>query len=234
MECEHCLRRRNDSEKTCIERVPIFSNLSCGEIADIARITTSRTFRKGEVVYHEGDIEKKLYVIHHGRVKISKMSEAGKEQIIRILEPGDFLGELSLFVHVPLNNTAEAMEATNVCIIDGVRLNEIISKNPGIATKIIVELGIRLQKAEDLIESLGLQDVEQKVADTLLRMSEGKAEIKLVISKKDLAAHIGISRETLSRKLTQLQDMGLIEQTGHKRILILDRDGLKAMVPGIL
>ena len=202
-------------------------------MADIARITTAKTFKKGEVIYLEGDVEKKLYVIHFGRVKISKMSEAGKEQIIRILESGDFLGELSLFVQAPLNNTAEALEATKVCMIDGAKLNEMISSNPAIAAKIIEELSKRLQKAENLIESLVLQDVGQRVADSLLRMSEGKAEIQLVISKKDLAAHIGISQETLSRKLSQFQELGLIEQTGHKKVIILDRDGLKSMVPGM-
>lgn len=78
-------------------------------------ITTARTFTKGEIIYHSGDTEKKLYVIHIGRVKITKMSDTGKEQIIRIIGPGDFLGELSLFVQAPLNNTAEALETTRVC-----------------------------------------------------------------------------------------------------------------------
>jgi CRP/FNR family transcriptional regulator len=233
MECEHCQQKRATSEKSCIERVPIFSNLSPEEVAEIAMITTARTFKKGEVIYSAGDVEKRLYVIHTGRVKISKLSEAGKEQIIRILEPGEFMGELSLFVQAPLNNTAEALETTSMCMIEGVKLNLIVSRNPSIATKIIGEMSKRLQEAENLIESLGLQDVEQRVADSLLRMSEGKAEIQLVISKKDLAAHIGISQETLSRKLTQFQDLGLINQTGHKKIMILDREGLKSIVPGM-
>ena len=101
-----------------------------------------------------------------------------------------------------------------------------ISKNPAIAIKIIEELSKRLQSAENLIESLGLQDVEQRVADALLRFSEGKNEILLSISKKDLASHIGISQETLSRKLSFFQDLGLIKQTGHRKILILDRESL--------
>ncbi|HWQ31197.1 MAG TPA: Crp/Fnr family transcriptional regulator [Negativicutes bacterium] len=192
-------------------------------------ITTARTFTKGEIIYHSGDTEKKLYVIHTGRVKITKMSESGKEQIIRIVGPGDFLGELSLFVQAPLNNSAEALETTRVCVIDGTKLKEMITRNPGIAAKILQELSRRLLKAENLIESLGLQDVEQRVASMLLDMSEGKAELQLQISKKDLAAHIGISQETLSRKLSQLEEQGLIEQTGQRKIRILDRDSLKAM-----
>ena len=200
----------------------------------MAMITTARTFSKGEIIYHSGDTEKKMYVIHIGRVKITKTSESGKEQIIRIVGQGDFLGELSLFVQAPLNNTAEALETTRVCVIDGTKLKEMIARNPGIAAKIMEELSRRLQKAENLIESIGLQDVEQRVASMLLEMSEGKTEIHLQISKKDLAAHIGISQETLSRKLSQLEEQGLIEQTGQRKILILDMDSLKAMAKYIL
>lgn len=199
----------------------------------MAMITTARTFGKGEIIYHSGDTEKKLYVIHVGRVKITKMSEAGKEQIIRIVGPGDFLGELSLFVQAPLNNTAEAVETTRVCVIDGTKLKEMIARNPGIAAKILEELSRRLLKAENLIESLGLQDVEQRVASMLLDMSEGSAELQLQISKKDLAAHIGISQETLSRKLSQLEEQELIEQTGQRKILILDMESLRAMAKHI-
>lgn len=114
-------------------------------------------------------------------------------------------------------------------MIDGTKLKEMIARNPGIAAKILEELSRRLLKAENLIESLGLQDVEQRVASMLLDISEGNAEIQLQISKKDLAAHIGISQETLSRKLSLLEEQGLIEQTGQRKILILDRDSLKAM-----
>ncbi|MDF2673035.1 MAG: transcriptional regulator, Crp/Fnr family [Clostridiales bacterium] len=228
MECNHCSNEKNASEKTCIERVPIFSSLDTKEMMEIARITINKDYKKGETIYLAGDKGERLYVIHHGKVKISRISEAGKEQIIRILGDGDFMGELALFIHSPLNSTAEALEATNVCVIDGIKLNNIISNNPSISVKIIQELSNRLQNAENLIESIGLHDVEQRVADTLLNLVNDKNEIELTISKKDLAAHIGVSQETLSRRLTIFQDMGLIKQIGHRKILILDREGLGA------
>jgi len=217
---------KNDSEKTCIDRVPIFSNLTPEEKNEIALITIDREFKKGETIYLAGEKGERLYVIHRGKVKITRISEAGKEQIIRILDPGDFMGELSLFIHSPLNSNAEALESTTVCIIDGNRLNHIINKSPSIAVKIIEELSNRLQNAENLIESLGLHDVEHRVADTLLRISEGNDEINLSITKKDLASHMAISQETLSRKLSLFQDIGLIKQIGHRKIVILDRESL--------
>lgn len=229
MECNHCSHEKGKSEKTCIELVPIFSNLNPKEMMEIARITIKKDYKKGETIYLAGDKGEKLFVIHHGKVKISRISEAGKEQIIRILGDGDFMGELALFIHSPLNSTAEALEPTNVCVIDGNKLNNIVNNNPSISVKIIEELSNRLQNAENLIESIGLHDVEQRVANTLLNLADGENEIELAISKKDLAAHIGISQETLSRRLTIFQDMGLIKQIGHRMISILDRESLESI-----
>jgi CRP-like cAMP-binding protein len=214
------------SGRTCMAKVPIFSSLSPEEMSTIAEIITDKEYKKGESIYLSGDTGKRLYVINQGKVKIFRISEAGKEQIIRILYPGDFMGELSLFAHSPVNSSAEALEPTMVCVIDGDKLSQIMKEVPSIAIKIIEELSKRLLNAENLIESLGLHDVEQRVADTLLKMAEDQDEITLTITKKDLAAHMGMSQETLSRKLTQFQDMGWIKQVGRKTIQILDRKSL--------
>ena len=214
------------SGRTCMAKVPIFSSLSPEEMATIAEIITDKEYKKGESIYLSGETGKHLYVINQGNVKIFRISETGKEQIIRILYPGDFMGELSLFAHSPVNSSAEALEPTALCVIDGDKLSQIMSNVPGIAVKIIEELSKRLLNAENLIESLGLHDVEQRVADTLLRMAADRDEITLTITKKDLAAHMGMSQETLSRKLTQFQDIGLIQQVGRKKIQILDRKSL--------
>lgn len=210
-----------------MHKVPIFSNLNEEEMQQIADIITDREYKKGESIYLAGDLEERLYVINHGKVKIYKVSETGKEQIIRILYPGDFMGELSLFARSPLDTNAEALEATAVCVIDGNKLNQIIKDVPSIAVKIIEELSKRLQSAENMIESLGLHDVEQRIADTLLRMSGEKNEVTLAITKKDLASHMGMSQETLSRKLSSFQEMGLIKQIGQRTIMILNREGLE-------
>jgi len=207
--------------------VPIFSSLSWDEIREVANITGNLEFKKGDIIFLAGDKIDKLYVINEGRVKISKISEDGKEQIIRILEPGDFMGELSLFKQSPLNNNAEALEPTVMCIIEGEKIKDIIYKNPGISIKIMEELSIRLEKSDKLIERLVLHDVESRVADILLSMLDADGNINLTISKKDLASHIGMSQETLSRKLSHFQAMGWIKQIGQRKISVLDHKSLK-------
>lgn len=216
--------------KTCIEIVPIFNTLTYDEMMEVAMITNSREYKKGEMIYMTGDKGEKLFVIHKGKVKITRFSDLGKEQVIRVLGPGDFMGELSLFVHEPLTDNAEALEDTTACIIDGEKLKGLMVKYPTIALKVLEELSARLEKAENLIEHLGIHNVESRIIDILLDLANDKGEITLKMSKGDLASHIGMSQETLSRKLSYFQDMGWIKLIGHRRIIILDKEALKTLM----
>jgi CRP/FNR family transcriptional regulator len=215
--------------ENCIKKVPIFSNLTTEEMVEVSLTTTQREYKKGETIYSEGEPSENLYVINNGKVKISKLSEEGKEQIIRILYEGDFMGELSLFTQSPYMNNAEALETTLVCIVNGKKINELIEKYPSVSLKIMKELSSRLEETERLIESIGLGSVEQRVAEVLLKMSDDNNTVNLSISKRDLAAHIGMSQETLSRKLSNFQEEGWIKQEGQRKIKILNRTSLEAI-----
>lgn len=213
----------------CIRTVPIFSHITHEEMLEIARIIEARTYRKGEMVYLAGDPGGKLYVLHTGKVKITRINPSGKEQVIRILGPGEFMGELSLFRSSPQTDNAEALEESTMCVMDGAKLKELMLKNPSISLKVMEELSQRLQKAENLIEVISLDSVEQRLAQALLALAGDKAEITLKMAKKDFASQMGMSRETLSRKLAAFQEQGLIRLDGQRRIVILDKEGLQAV-----
>lgn len=213
----------------CIDSVPIFKNLTADEKMEIAMITKEKKYKKSEMIYMEGDIWKKLFVIHTGVVKIAKITESGKEQVIRLLGPGDFLGELSLFSPMPMPNNAEAIEAVTMCIIDGERMKEIMNAYPSIAFKVMETLSARLSDAENLLEDISLNSVEKRIAGTLIRMADENDEVNLQMSKGTLASYIGMSQETLSRKLRVFEDEGIIEQKGHRRIKIKDIESLMEM-----
>lgn len=230
MSCRNCPSCLNRGCIRCIERVSIFSSLTPEELHEITRTITQRKYEKGENIYIEGHKAEKLFIINEGRVKVVKLSESGKEQIIRILGPGEFMGELSLFTHAPLNNNSEALEPTTVCIVDGTHIESLIERRPSIALKILKEMSIRLEKAENQIQALTVQDVEHRLANALLKMADDKNFINLLISKKDLASHIGTSRETLSRKLTSFERKGWIKQEGQRKIKITNRDALVKML----
>lgn len=213
--------------RNCIEIVPIFSNLNTEEMLEIAAITSDKIFEKGEMVYTAGDEGEKLYVIHTGKVKISRFTESGKEQVLRILGPGEFMGELSLFSSEPMQDYGEVIEKANMCVIDGEKLKELMAKYPSITFKVMEELSKRLDKAENLIENINHYSVEKRLSQALLELSNDKGIINLEMSKRDLASNIGMSQETLSRKLSAFQELGIIDLIGHRKIIILNKDALE-------
>ena len=212
--------------RSCVNIVPIFQSLTEEEKLEIASITTDKTFEKGEMIYLAGDQVKKLFVIHTGQVKISRSSSTGKEQVIRILGPGEFLGKPYLFSSVPILDNAEAVEKTKMCMIEGIKLKELMTKYPSIAFHIIEELSTRLKKAENLIEDINLYSVEHRLAQALLEMANSTNEIVLKTTKAVFASQIGMSQETLSRKLTTFQEKGLIQQKGQRTIILQDTEKL--------
>ncbi len=223
MDC-NCFTREG---KNCIEIVPIFSNLSYDEMMEVAKITSEKSYEKNEMIYMAGEKGEKLYVIHSGKVKITRITESGKEQVIRVLGPGEFMGELSLFSHLSLKDNAEVLSKTVVCVIDGKSLKGLMQKYPGIAFKVMEELSQRLESTEDLIENINLYSVERRISQSLIKLSGDKEEVILKMRRGDWASQLGMSQETLSRKLRLFQEAGLVEVIGHRKIIILDKEGLE-------
>ena len=144
-----------------------------------------------------------------------------------MIGPGDFLGELSLFSSKPLTDNAEVIGASTMCVIDGKKLKELMAKYTSIAFKVMDELSRRLDKVETQLEAISQNSVEQRLAQALLTLSDDKNDVVLRMTKGDFASQMGMSQETLSRKLTVFQEDGLIALKGHKKIMILNRTGLE-------
>ncbi|WP_326907335.1 Crp/Fnr family transcriptional regulator [Sedimentibacter sp. MB31-C6] len=224
--CNSC----NNHGHYCIDNIPIFHELTPEEKKDIMDSSSHKKYRKGDIIFTPGDSFDNLFVVNSGMVKISKISILGKEQILRILEPGDFMGELSLFSKTILNNTAEALQPTEICIIRGTRIKELLLQKPEISLKFLQRYTERIEESEELIEQIGLRDVEQRIANYLLLEIEkneienknNEYEITLPVSKGDLASLIGTSQETLSRKLSFFQDNGWIKLKGQRNITVTD------------
>lgn len=210
----------------CITLVPIFADLSRKEMQEVAAITREKRFKKGENIYFAGRDEKQLFVVHSGRVKISRVNESGKAQVIRVLGPGDFMGELSVLHEIPLTDFAEATEDCVMCAIPGESLKSLMNRFPSIALKALQELSSRLEDVQGRLERTRHSSPEQRVAQALLEMADGSPEFRLPLTKGDLASQLGMTQETLSRKLSALQTRGLISQPRQGVVKILDREGL--------
>jgi CRP/FNR family transcriptional regulator len=212
----------------CIHNVSIFKNLSINEKVQIMDRAITKKYQKGEMIFSTLDSAANLWVINQGKVKLTKISPEGKEQIIRILYKGEFLGELSLFSDEKMTTNAFALENSEICVIRGKDIINLIHSKPDIAVKFLAAYTKRIKEAEAMIENIGIYDIEQRIIKTLLEeLTPNNDEITLPFSKSDFASIIGTTRETLSRKLAKFQDLGIIKLKGQRQIIILDKNQLE-------
>ncbi|WP_428910183.1 Crp/Fnr family transcriptional regulator [Niallia sp. Krafla_26] len=215
--------------KACVSLVPIFNHLESEQMDEIMKTVRSASFKKGEIVYHTGDESDSLYIVNKGKIRIYRLSESGKEQLVRMLNPGDFTGELALFQNGVHEAYAEAVVDTEVCLIKRDDLQDFLLKYPSIALKILTEFSNRLQQSEKQTTAMATEKVETRIALFLADCSErnnGSREFVLPMTKKDLASYLGTTPETVSRRLADLEGQGLIKQKPGKKMEILDLDGL--------
>jgi len=217
------------SHKSCVSMVPIFNHLEVDQMDEIMTTIKPGHYKKGEIVYRAGDKSDSLYIVSSGKIRIYRLSKSGKEQLVRILTAGDFTGELALFSESIHESYAEAMEETEVCMITRSDLQEFLIKFPSISLKILSEFSIRLEKSEKQATRVSTEKVETRIALFLAECIDSETqsmEFVLPMSKKDSASYLGTTPETISRKLTELEDAGYIKQKAHRKIKVLDLDGL--------
>lgn len=227
-QCNHQSEETAEMQKLCISIVPIFNHLSVSEMNEIVKETNSVSHARGHTIYHAGEKSDGLYILHKGRVKIYRLSETGKEQLVRILVPGDFTGELSLFSESVHDAYAEAMEPVELCVMGRDNLQGFLLKYPAIALKVLSEFSSRLADSEKQAASIAMDSVETRIAMYLADLVEEQKnnDIVLPMSRKDIASHIGTTPETMSRKLADFENHGWIRQTAQKEIEVIDLDAL--------
>lgn len=226
--CVHQIEKTAGMEKLCISIVPLFNHLDLSEMNEIVKTTNSVTYRRGDIIYRAGDQSDGLYIVHTGRMKIYRLSDNGKEQLVRILTPGDFTGELSLFTESIHNAYAEALETVELCVMGRDDFQQFLLKYPAISLKMLTEFSTRLADTEKQAASIAMESTETRIVMYLAgQVEDNKSRnITLPMSRKDLASYLGTTPETVSRKFTEFEDAGWIVQNGQRDIEVVDLDAL--------
>lgn len=215
--------------KYCAKKVSIFSILPEEELTEITDKIEIKKYKKNDMLFFEGDISDKLFLINKGKIKAFKYTKDGKEQIIYILAEGDFIGDMSLIKEGEFKFNAIAIEDSTISILTKSDFDTILLKNPRIALKILGVIHDRVASLENQIQRLGTKDIESRLAGLLLSLikdfgtpKKDIVELEIPLSREDMANYIGSTRETVSRKLSLLQDEGIINLIGNKKIIIKD------------
>ncbi len=204
-----------------LRNVPIFTDLSDSDLTKIATKMVSREYEKGQIILLEESMGETFFIITRGTVKVTRLSDDGREVILAMLGESDFFGEMSLLdgegrsANIVVNENAEVMTLSRRDFL------ECLESYPKIAIALLEELAVRLRKSDQQIESLSLSDSEQRIGITLIRLAEEQGTIKrgnVIVHnlpfQQDIANMAGTSRETVSRTLKLLEDKKLVKRDG--------------------
>jgi len=227
----------NKNELEYLKEIPVFSSLPDELLRMIHNHTLERRFRKGMIIFLEGDNGEGFHYVKSGKVKILRTSDDGREHIIKILGPGEIFAEVLMFNNMPYPATAVAVEPSCIGMIRNVDLEQLVLANNVLALQLIKALSQRLIYAQQKIKNLALHDVMSRTAEILLRLSQeqgckmdnGIIEIALDLSRQDLASLVGTTRETVTRTLSSLKKDKIIDFDGNK-IRILNMDYLAHLI----
>ena len=211
-----------------IRRVPLFSMLTNDQAQAIADGVVKRRFRRGEIIVEQGRKSNALFILLTGRARVVTADSRGREVILAVLEPGDYLGEMSLIDNDPHSATVRAEVQTDVLVLGRTEFARCLPENSSLSYAIMRGLVQRLRNADRQIESLALLDVYGRVARALLDMSVeegGQQLIRQKVSRQDLAKVVGASREMVSRVMKDLEERGHIETQENGWVVLKERLG---------
>jgi CRP/FNR family transcriptional regulator, cyclic AMP receptor protein len=210
-----------------IRRVPLFAMLTPAQGDGVAEAVIKRRFKRGELVVEQGKKSNALFIILTGRCRVFTSDARGREVILANMQPGDYIGEMSLIDNEPHSASVRAEVQTDVLMLGRLEFARCLPENTSMAYAVMKGLVQRLRSADRKIESLALMDVYGRVARALLEASEVNADglnvIKDKVSRQDLAKMVGASREMVSRVMKDLEERGFIETLPSGSVIIRER-----------
>ncbi|MEK7432591.1 MAG: Crp/Fnr family transcriptional regulator [Cyanobacteriota bacterium] len=213
----------------------LFQGMIEEDFSDVVHVTQEYTVDKYKPIFLPGDPVKNIYFIKNGKVKISSISEDGKQLTMAILGNQDIFGELSLIGQKKQTTIAEAIENTYLCYIKKEDFESLLKKSPILSFKITKQIGLKLQNIENRIENIVFLDTMTRLVTLLLDLSKKYGietkygiEISLPLTHEEIGQLIAVNRQTVTTKLNELKQKELID-IKRSQIIIKDINKLESI-----
>jgi CRP/FNR family transcriptional regulator len=219
--CQHCTHRNGS----------IFCKMEHDNMVEIDEEKECVNYKKGQSIFTEGNKPHGLYCVNKGKIKLVKMGEDGKEQILRLIKPGDLMGYRALLTGDRYNATAIALEDCGICFVPKHMFVNILQKDSNLTMEMMRILGEDLKKAEEHITHMAQKPVRERMAEALLFIKEtygfepDNQTINVTLTREEMANLVGTATETAIRLLSEFKHDGIVELVG-KKIKILNHPKL--------
>lgn len=225
--CENCIIRQLNSLKA----------LNKDELKRISDSKTTKSVKKGDVIFSEGDKLNGVFCVRNGVSKLSKMSDNGKDTIVKIATKGEVLGQRSVIAEEKTNLSAVALNDMDICYIPKTNITESINNNSHFTKAILVHMANDLKFADNIIVNMAQKTVKQRLAEALIYLdknfgTDNEGYIKITLTREDIANVVGTVKEACIRTLTSFKNEGWITTNG-KRIKIEDKKALYRLIESL-
>ncbi|WP_300022817.1 Crp/Fnr family transcriptional regulator [uncultured Maribacter sp.] len=224
--CENCIIRQFNSLRA----------LNKDELKKVSDSKISRKIKKGEALFVEGQKLDGVFCVRNGVSKLSKLSANGKEQIVKLTNIGEIMGQRSVIAEDFTNLSATAINDMEVCFIPKEIISNTLNTNPNFSLEVLRHLAHDLKEADDVIVNMSQKTVKQRLAEAFFYLKKNYGEdengfLTLTLSRDDYANIIGAATESLIRMISDFKKKGLIKTEG-KKIGVVEIDRLQELVDG--
>lgn len=224
--CENCIVRQFNSLRA----------MNKEELKKVSDSKTTKTIKKGDSIFEEGEKLNGVYCVRNGVSKLSKLSPNGKDQIVKLATKGEVMGQRSIIAEESSNLSAVAVSDMEVCFIPKDSIATTLQKNPNFTMEVLRHMAHDLKEADDVIVNMSQKTVKQRIAEAFLYLKNNFGEddegfLKLTLSREDIANVVGTATESAIRIISEFKKKDLIHTSG-KRIGISNQRKLQDMVEG--
>jgi CRP-like cAMP-binding protein len=216
-----------------IKQAPLFAGLDEDGASTLRRSMIELNLGRGQVLFHEGEVGDRLYVVAEGKMKLGKTSSDGRENLLSVLGPGEMFGELSLFDPGPRSATATAVTEARLYALSNENLKPWVQGRPEVALSLLRQLSRRLRRTSEVVGDLVFSDVPGRVAKALLDLStrfgmpsDDGVHVGHDLTQEELAQLVGASRETVNKALADFAGRGWLRLEA-RAVVLLDVERLQ-------
>ena len=218
-----------------LSRVPLFSELSPGDLDRISRVAVPRSFPAGVRVFHEGDRSDACYLVRSGDLRVTREHPDGRAIALATLGPGDLFGELAMLDGEARSASVETLSDVELLALPAADMRRLLADHPEISVKLIAALTRRLRETNERVARQSFQTVPSRVAGVLTQLiaeeatTEGRLGVTIRMTQADLAQLAGTSRESVSRFLATLERAGVV-RVGRGRVTVVEPRRLRSYI----